>query len=191
MTSLGVLLAAGAGTRFSASRPGAAHKLLAPLRGRPLIEHSLSSMLAAGLDECAVVTGAVDMGAVVTGATVLHNPEWATGQRSSLLVAIAHARSRGHEAIVVGLADQPFVTPAAWRRVADCDSPIAAASYRGRRGNPVRLHKSVWPALEGQTDDPDAGARSLMSRSPELVRLVECDGDDTDIDTVDDLDSHQ
>ena len=187
MTTLAVLLAAGGGTRFSAGDEARGHKLLALLRGRAVVDHSFAAMVAAGLDDCVVVTGAVDLADHVSGVAIAHNPRWASGQRSSLMVAVEHARARGHDAIVVGLADQPFVTADAWRRVADSDAPIAVASYGGRRGNPVRLHESVWPELDDPRADPDSGARSLMSRYPDLVRLVECEGSDADIDTVEDL----
>lgn len=148
-------------------------------------------MRAAGLDECVVITGAVELDEVLGDTPAVHNPSWASGQRSSLLVAIDYARSRGHDAIVVGLADQPFVTASAWRAVAASDSPVAVASYGGRRGNPVRLHASVWDRLDDPTADPDSGARSLVEQNPEMVRFVECDGSDDDIDTIEDLESHR
>lgn len=152
-----------------------------------MVDHSLAAMVAAGLDDCVVVTGAVDLADHIIGVASVHNPQWASGQRSSLLVAVQHARARGHDTIVVGLADQPFVTADAWRRVAASDSPIAVASYGGRRGNPVKLAESVWTELIDPGADPDSGARSLMVRHPDLVRLVECEGSDADIDTVEDL----
>lgn len=199
MRTLAVLLAAGAGSRFAASSPGAGHKLLALVRGRPVVDHALSAMCVAGLDGCAVITGAVDLTGVVGDVArdrsaridIVHNSRWETGQRSSLLAAIDHARTGGYDAVVVGLGDQPFVTPGAWRAVAASNSPIAVASYGGRRGNPVRLHSSVWDDLAEPTADPDSGARSLVAAHPELVQLVECDGSDDDIDTVDDLDLHR
>lgn len=189
MTTLAVLLAAGAGTRFTASDPSRGHKLLAPLRGRSVIDHSIAAMVEARLDDCLVVTGAVDLSAHLSGVASIHNPDWASGQRSSLLVAISRARELGHDAVVVGLADQPFVDADSWRRVAASDSPIAVASYGGRRGNPVRLHSSVWDELDDPTADPDSGARNLMIRYPDLVTLVDCEGSDGDIDTVEDLNS--
>lgn len=180
---LGVLLAAGAGSRFVEKN----HKLLASLRGRPVISHSLSALRSAGFDEVVVVTGAVDLSHLLEGVTALHNPDWATGQRSSVLCALAYAREHSFDAVVVGLADQPFIDPSAWKMVAASDAPVAVATYDGIRGNPVRLDKSVWDLLEEVTAEPDAGARTLMHLHPELVREVACKGISADIDTTEDL----
>jgi CTP:molybdopterin cytidylyltransferase MocA len=99
------------------------------------------------------------------------------------------ARAQGYDAIVVGLADQPFLTSQSWSKVSSSPSPIAIATYSGTRGNPVRLHSSVWNTFEDLDADPDAGARSLIHLHPELVREVACEGNSADIDTTEDLDT--
>lgn len=177
-----MVLAAGGGTRFA----GPTHKLLAPFRGRPVLAWAVEHALAAGLDETIVVSGAAAFEEALTaGARMVHNPDWASGQASSLARAVAAALAAGHDAIVVGLGDQPLVGPDAWRAVASCPSPIAVAVYGGRRRNPVRLAREVWPLLAVTGDE---GARSLMRARPELVQEVPCSGDPGDIDTVEDLD---
>lgn len=180
---LGVLLAAGAGSRFVEKK----HKLEAPLRGRAVIEHSLASLRTAGLDGVVVVTGSADLSNHLEGVTALHNPDWATGQRSSVLCALQYAHEHSYDAVVIGLADQPFVDPTAWQALAATDAPIAVATYDGVRSNPVRLDKSVWDLFRSTKGDPDAGARSLMHLHPELVREVACKGVSADIDTTEDL----
>ena len=179
MSTAGVLLAAGSGSRFA----GAEHKLLVSVRGRPLYLWALEQALAAGLDELIVVTGAAAL-TLPSPVTVARNDRWAEGQAGSVHVGLAAAEASGHEAAVIGLADQPGVPAEAWRRVAAAAVPIAVAVYAGRRGNPVRLHHEVWPLLPITGDE---GARIVMRLRPELVTEVPCPGDPADIDTVEDL----
>jgi CTP:molybdopterin cytidylyltransferase MocA len=186
MTVSGVVLAAGAGSRFVASG-GAGPKPLAPLRGVALVDHVLATVVAAGFDEVVLVDGSTSLvDRAAPGIAVLHNPRWADGIASSLQAAVAHAREAGHTAIVVGLADQPAVTAEAWRAVGEApdEPPIAVATYAGRRGNPVRLAASIWDLLPS---DGDEGARTLMRDRPDLVREVPCTGEPWDVDTVEDL----
>jgi len=174
-----ILLAAGRGSRFS----GASHKLLAELHGEPVVTWAVRSALAARLAHVVVVTGAVALplpDSVITA----HNPDWADGQASSLQCGIDAAARLGAQAVVVGLGHQPFVTPETWNLLAATDSPIAVATYAGRRGNPVRLHRDVWPLLPTEGDQ---GARAVIALHPELVREVACKGSPADIDTMEDL----
>ncbi len=177
-----MVLAAGAGSRYG----GPTHKLLAPVGGRPLVAVVVEAALGAGLDETVVVTGAVDLTDVLPpGVTVLHHPGWAAGQAGSLGVAVDHARAAGHDAVIVGLGDQPGVPTSAWRAVAAATGhPIVAADYGSGRRNPVRLHRSVWDELPRTGDE---GARPLLLRRPELVGTVTCRGDPADVDRVEDL----
>ncbi len=182
MTVAAVVLAAGEGSRFA----GPSHKLLANLRGRPVVTWSVQAALEAALDETLVVIGAVDLADHLPGGlTVLHNESWASGQASSLRVAMDWCARQGHSAAVVGLGDQPLVPAAAWRAVATAATgPIVTATFGGKRRPPVRLDDSVWPLLPVTGDE---GARALMAGRPELVFEVACDGDPVDIDTVEDL----
>lgn len=183
MTTAAVVLAAGGGRRF-AGVPGASYKLLAPFRGRPVIAWALEAALGAALDETMVVVGAVELD-LPGGVTRVPNPRWADGQAGSLSVALTHAAAKGHNAIVVGLGDQPLVTTEAWRLVCSATgAPIAVATYEGRRRNPVRLAATVWDLLPRSGD---VGARDLIADHPELVQDVPCPGTPVDIDTVEDL----
>ena len=174
-----VVLAAGGGSRFIAS----SHKLLAVLNGTAVYRHALNAVHAAGFAHVIVVTGAVDLD-LPDWVVAVRNVHWAQGQATSLQCGIAAADTFGADAVVVGLADQPFVTAQAWARVASSADPIAVATYDGVRANPVRLHCSVWSDLPSEGDH---GARSLMAARPELVGEVACPGSPADIDTMEDL----
>lgn len=191
-SALCVLLAAGAGKRFQ----GTAHKLLTPIvtshGTEPVVLASARAMVEARLGNCIVVEGAVDVAEALAplgeGAVqIMRNDDWETGMRSSVLTAVRIARERGCDQVVIGLGDQPFIDPSTWAALAAADSPIAIATYGGRRGNPVKLAASTWDELASGGGDPDTGARSLVSRHPEWVAEIPCRGDDRDIDTLEDL----
>ena len=184
-----LILAAGAGSRFD----GTGHKLSAKIdvggqnRSVSVIERSITNALAANLGPVMVITGAVDdivPSHLLDAVTVVHNDRWHEGQITSLLRGIDAARGLGATIAVVGLADQPFIDPAAWRAVATTAGPIAVATYDGRRANPVKLDRDVWDLLPTTGDE---GARALMRLRPELVREVACSGSPADIDTTEDL----
>jgi CTP:molybdopterin cytidylyltransferase MocA len=175
------VLAAGAGTRFD----GPTHKLLAVVRGRPVVTWAVEHALDAGLDATVVVTGAADLAGVLPdGVVIVHNDRWEAGQATSLQAALAWAAEHDLDAVVVGLGDQPFIAPGSWRAVATSDAPIAVATYDGRRRNPVRLAREVWHLLPTEGDE---GARVVFGLHPDLVSEVACAGEPVDVDTVEDL----
>ncbi len=188
MSAAAVILAAGAGRRFNVEDPDAAPgaKLLAAVRGRPLISWALGPVLAAGFDEVVVVEGAADLSDVIPeGVTLLRNEAWSRGQATSLAVGLDWCRQRGHASAVIGLGDVPGLTADAWRAVAAApEGPIVFATYAGRRGHPVRLDAEVWSRLAISGDE---GARGLARAHPELVREVACLGEPVDVDTRADL----
>jgi molybdenum cofactor cytidylyltransferase len=182
MSVAAVLLAAGASPRFSSERS----KLLDRLQDRPLILWALDPALAADLDEVVVVTGAYDLSVVLPeGITLLSNEMWSSGRASGLRAAADWCARRGHEALVVGLADQPWLSETAWRALAaPFPTPVAVATYAGRRDHPVRLEAAVWALLPVSGDE---GVQALMRSRPELVTEVPCEGNPRDIDSMEDL----
>jgi molybdenum cofactor cytidylyltransferase len=113
VTTAAIVLAAGGGTRFTASG-GEGHKLLAPFMGWNVVGWAILSAVSAKLDATIVVVGAVEV-PVIEGATYVRNERWSEGLSSSLRVAVSAASRAGHNAIVVGLGDQPLVVGDAWR----------------------------------------------------------------------------
>lgn len=183
-TVVGVVLAAGGGTRFR----GPTHKLLAPFGHSTVIGTVLDAVMASVVDRVVVVTGAIRLPDAILdrpGIVVVHNPDWAEGQSTSVRAGVEAAAALGADAVVIGLGDQPLVPTAAWNAVASGRTPIVVATYDGARGNPVRLDRSVWPDLPTSGDH---GARHLIGQRPELVSEVACPGSSADIDTREDLD---
>lgn len=192
-TVTAILLAAGAGSRFR----DVGHKLQAMLPetaarpAEPVAHRAVAAALAADVGPVVVVTGrlaAAELGLDDHDVDSVHNTDWASGQMTSVRAGLDIADRNGSTVAVIGLADQPGIDPSAWRAVAHASGvgplPIAVATYDGRRGNPVALHRSVWDLLSAEGDE---GARSLMRIHPELVREVPCTGSPTDIDTAEDL----
>ncbi len=183
-----ILLAAGAGSRFGGG------KLLAGFEGRPLIEHTLLMLRDAPVDETVVVVGAdaARLREVCEpyGARIIENPDWASGQSTSVRAGL-RAMGRDVRAAVVLLADQPLVRAGAVERLVaafEGGAGVAVATYGGKRRNPVLFSRGVWPDLISELSG-DEGARAVLRKRPELVVEVDCDGvgDPVDVDTEEDL----
>jgi len=182
----GLVLAAGAGTRFGGP------KQLAELEGRPLLDHVLRAVAAAPLDRGVVVLGA---GAEeILAALDLHGLEpvvcdrWEEGQSASLACGLA--RMEDAEAVVIVLGDQPRVSPEAIRRVIGSRGEGAAAvraTHGGKPGHPVLLERELFQRLRDVTGD--IGGRNLLESAQ--VREVPCDdlGGGEDVDTPSQLES--
>jgi molybdenum cofactor cytidylyltransferase len=182
----GLVLAAGAGTRFGG------RKQLAELDGRPLLEHALRAMTAAPVGRVVVVLGALVE--EVTATVDLHGAQpcpcerWDEGQAASLACGLAELADC--EAVVVTLGDQPRMSPDAIRRVISARGNGAAAvraTYHGAPGHPVLLERDLFESFRDVTGDH--GARNLLLSVQ--VRDVPCEdlGGGEDVDTPAELDA--
>ncbi|MFJ3502138.1 MULTISPECIES: NTP transferase domain-containing protein [unclassified Streptomyces] len=188
----GLLLAAGGGRRLG-GRP----KALLVHRGRPLVEHAVGVLRAAGCEVVHVVLGAsadaVRERAELPGCVLVDNPEWAAGMGSSLRAGLASlaADPRGVDAALVSLVDQPGIGAEAVARVRGAygsrDS-LAAASYDGRRGHPVLFGAGHWAGV-AETAVGDRGARDYLAAHRDAITPVDCSdvAEPYDIDTEADL----
>ncbi|MFC7330279.1 nucleotidyltransferase family protein [Marinactinospora rubrisoli] len=178
----GLLLAAGEGTRLG--RP----KALVKLGGERLVDRGVRTLREGGCAPVYVVTGAADI--TVEDAVEVHNPDWTSGMGSSLRVGL-EALPEPVDAVVVALADQPLVTPAAVERLVDAyrdGARAAVATYAGNLRNPVLLGREHWPSVQALAQG-DVGARPFLSAYSHLVTTVACDdvARPDDIDTPEDL----
>jgi CTP:molybdopterin cytidylyltransferase MocA len=186
----GLLLAAGGGRRLG-GRP----KALLEHRGRPLVEHAVGVLRAAGCSRVHVVLGAradaVRERAGLEGCVLVENPEWEQGMGSSLRAGLDSLTATGAEAAVVSLVDQPGIGPEAFARVLAAyrdETSLASAAYDGVRGHPVLFGRAHWEGI-AETATGDRGARDYLKAHAPAITLVEC-GDVArpyDIDTAADL----
>jgi nicotine blue oxidoreductase len=186
----GVLLAAGGGRRLG-GRP----KALLEHRGRPLVEHAVGVLRAAGCTRVHVVLGAaaavVRERAELGGCVLVENPEWADGMGSSLRAGLDSLAGTGARAALVSLVDQPGIGAEAVRRVLGAyedENSLASAAYDGVRGHPVLLGAGHWAGIAA-TATGDRGARAYLKEHRDALTLVECGdvAEPYDIDTPGDL----
>ncbi len=163
-----IVLAAGSSSRLG--RP----KQLLRVSGRPLLERTLDIVGPTDLYPRVLVLGAVadEIEAEVDTDTfsVVRNPDYETGQASSLRVGLAALPDDIDGAIVL-LGDQPLVQPWLLDALVEKFEPDTHVAVRPRYsdgpGNPVLLSRSIFPELmhlEG-----DVGARDVLRRHRDAI----------------------
>ena len=181
----GLVLAAGAGTRF-----GERSKLLAELDGRPLLEHAIAAQCAvAELDRVAVVLGASAEDILSRVEFMRAEPvvceRWHEGQALSLRRGIEYLTDgRDVRKVIVTLGDQPRVTPVLIARFVG-EPPGTRAVFGGVPGHPAVLGPVQMRAIGSMRGDQ--GARQLLLGGA----TIEC-GDSSavrDVDTPEDLEA--
>ena len=183
-----VVLAAGAGTRFGGN------KLNAPVRNKPLYEHTLDRVQAFGAFPAFIVTGSEEIAgeAQKRGITPVWNRKPELGIARSLKLGLEETvKSRsGLKGILFSVCDQPGLDPATMQQIFRVSSlhpgSIVCAGSGGKTGNPVCWDASFFPellALEG-----DEGGRQIMKKYRDKVRIVQADPEELkDIDRKEDL----
>ena len=186
-----IVLAAGAGTRFGG------HKLEARVDGRPILQLVLDALAEAALGDPVVVVGPDRPERDVEGldwrnAELVVNPDPGRGLASSLQLAwrTALASDPQPAAALVVLGDQPMLRADVVRALAaaplDPVRPIVAPRYDTTEArNPVRVEATAGWLVDEAVDDRGLGPG--LERHPELVRWLDFEGDNPDVDTATDL----
>jgi molybdenum cofactor cytidylyltransferase len=183
---VGILLAAGSGTRFGA------HKLLHPLPdGTPMAVAALRN-LARGVDEVIVVvrSGDTELMKLLAREKVQVLPCANADQGMGASLACGVCAAPDAEGWIIALADMPFVpgeivtTLAARLKAGDA---LVAPAYQGQRGHPVGFGHAFYPALSALSGDQ--GARHILNQHSDRLTLIPCtdQGVVRDIDTPADL----
>lgn len=167
----GILLAAGAGSRFGGQ------KLLYPLAdGTPIgVAAARNLRLGVGRIIAVVTPGSPELSRALAaeGAEIVHCKKADKGMAASLACGIGAAKRAG--GWIIALADMPWIRPETIRAVASAieqGASLAAPCYQGRRGHPVgfgREFRDRLMVLEG-----DAGARALLISHAVEIQLIDC-----------------
>lgn len=161
-----VLLAAGASQRF-----GAPNKLLADLRGKPIVLHVLDMLERAGVPDVIVVTGwdAEHVEQALSGRNVhiAHNPDWAAGMGSSIGIGIAALETDVTGAMIVP-GDMPLLAADEIAQLVAQFGAVGAArvvypvTEQGEQRNPVLWPRRFFADLRAL--DPSNGAKQVLRR---------------------------
>ena len=186
MRIVGILLAAGAATRFGGG------KLLAKLPdGVTLGRRACANLVAAVTEVIAVVrTGddALAQDLAAAGARVTVCP----GAHAGMGASLAHGlRAAGDaDAVMIALADMPWIRPDTYGAVAAelrRDETLVVPRYQGRRGHPVGFGRAHFPSLA--VLDNDEGARAVLANATGICWIdVDDPGALRDVDIPGDLD---
>jgi molybdenum cofactor cytidylyltransferase len=183
-----IVLAAGQSRRMGRSKPNL------PLGDGTFLTRIVRTLLDAGADDVVVVVGH-EMGAVLRTfaasglpARFVENPDYASGQFSSLLAGLQVVDRPGVVATLVTLVDVPFVSPATVRAVLDRYHRTHARVVRPTRGeqhgHPLLVDRSMFDLL--RRADPDEGAKPVVRAhaTPEGDVEIGDEGAFADIDTL-------
>lgn len=182
MIRCGLVLAAGRSSRF-----GAADKLLADFRGKPLAAHAADAMRAVALDHRLAVVADPEVGALFGGFEVLTVTAPGAPQSRSLALGARRAKALGAARLLVALSDMPLVDAALLASVlARCTGARPSAAADGARISPPACFPAArldpLARLEG-----DRGAAALLGDLPGSALVEVRSGMLDDIDTRDDL----
>lgn len=172
------ILAAGQAKRFGSD------KLMAPIHNIPMGLHVAQKVTEIGFGWrfaiCAINAPIAERYAAM-GLKIISNAEPELGQSRSLHLAVLEAQSTPATALLVVLADMPFVTRAHLDAIA-ADVAITASTDGKATMPPALFPRAIWPQLLAATGD--GGARDLLRGA----NLVKADVSELlDIDVVADL----
>ncbi len=187
-----IILAAGESTRF-----GQSNKLLAPLKGKAVLTHTLETVCALGLGQVILVSGhdrqMVERLAADYPLGHHHNAAYRRGMGRSIACG-ARELHGATEGVFICPGDMPYLPAAlfhamAARFAAEAQQAIMRPSFDGKPGHPVLFPVHFYSDLAKLNDD--LGAREIIAR--QRSRLVTLDWPDytvlADIDRPEDLPS--
>ncbi|HVR60499.1 MAG TPA: nucleotidyltransferase family protein [Polyangia bacterium] len=181
-----VVMAAGASRRMGLP------KQLLRFRGRPLLLRAVQAAQHSAATLSAVVLGAsrdrVARAIAGTGIETVDNADWRQGMSSSVRAAVAWARMRDCDGLLLAVGDQPHLTSEhldALIAASAGATRIAASAYDDVLGVPALFPWEMFQRLESLSGD--AGARALLQHLAFRVVSVPWPEGAADIDRPSDL----
>jgi CTP:molybdopterin cytidylyltransferase MocA len=154
----GLILAAGSGQRFGGPK--------APFvfEGERLVDRSVRILREAGLTKVFVVLGA--WVGEVPQATVIENPDFASGMASSLRTGLVFLSTREPqlERVVITLVDHIGLSTEAITEITGGQGDLIQSTYEGESGHPVVIGREHWAALINEVTG-DTGAKNYLTRN--------------------------
>jgi len=166
-----VVLAAGLSRRM-----GERNKLLLPVGGQPIIRRTVAAY-AARCRDVIVVTGfeadKVCEAVQDLNVRLVHNPDFASGQPTSVATGLRAAQGAMH--VLMGLGDQPLLKTEAIdalvRAHLDAGGHKISIPHDGQsRGNPIAIPGSLIEALLEDRQNP--GCRTFTRERTDMVSLI-------------------
>lgn len=180
----GIVLAAGAGTRF-----GGPKALAADGTGVPWVVRVVGALRAGGCDEVLVALGADSARAarlVPSAAEIVRVDDWASGLSATVRAGLDAAALTDADAVILAPVDAPGIPASAVARIVDAlgAHPYAAlvrATYRGRPGHPVALGRDHWASVSASLSGDRGAGAYLAARGAASVECSDLwDGADID-----------
>jgi molybdenum cofactor cytidylyltransferase len=186
----GLILAAGESSRMGTP------KATLTYRGRTFLERIVQTLREGGLERIVVVLGHqaedIQRQIKIEAAQVVINPDYRSGQTSSLQVGLRSLIADDLEAVLLCLVDHPAVAAETVRRIGatfrQYGAPVVIPTCQGRRGHPVLIGRQVFGELLSLACD--AGADSVVRRYRPATQFVEVEDEGIVID-VDDPESYR
>lgn len=169
-----IVLAAGTSQRMGRS------KQLLRLGESTLLAHTLANVRRANVDEIILVLGfaaeEIQQSIPMTGIVTVTNADYQQGMGTSIRTGLSAISPQAEGALII-LGDQPFVRPATLNSLIEyhqrCRPQIIIPLFRGFRGNPVLLDRSVFPELRHLRGD--LGCRSIFGSHTENIHKLRVD----------------
>ena len=170
-----MILAAGKSTRMGSP------KLLLPWGNSTVLEHIISTLQRAGVEDILVVTGGaraqVDELAKVHGARTIFNERYINGEMLESIQCGLGVQKPEVESTLICLGDQPQVQERSVRLLCEAylqtQSPLVVPSFQMRRGHPWIVARALWAEVIAMQSAQTP--RDFLNSHTKEIQYVEMD----------------